>query len=213
MQQAIKLKVCGMVYPANILEVAALRPDYMGFIFYQASPRYVGKHFAIPPALPDSIKRVGVFVNEKTKDMVTLATTHHLDYLQLHGNEPHAQCRELQQAGMQIIKAFSISPAFDFAAVAEYEGMVDYFLFDTAGRQYGGTGNVFDWQLLRKYHQRLPFFLSGGLGPHNVAQWKSLGDMNIFALDVNSGVEDRPGVKNISAIHELMNNLIGKHEI
>lgn len=207
MPQDIKLKICGMVRPTNILEVAALRPDYMGFIFFNGSPRFVGRDFSIPQAFPKEIERVGVFVNAKTEDMIVLADKHRLDYLQLHGNELPTQCDLLKQAGLKLIKVFSISPDFNFSVVTDYEEVADFFLFDTAGRQYGGTGTRFDWQLLKPYHQRVPFFLSGGIDPGNVAQWKDLSTMNIHALDVNSGVEDRPGMKNMAAILELMNNL------
>ncbi len=203
MQPDIKIKICGMVHPVNILEVAALRPDYMGFIFFNGSPRYVDKVFFIPDTFPKAVKRVGVFVNAKTEDMVTLATRHHLDYLQLHGNELPGQCDFLKQAGMRVIKAFSISGTFDFSTLTDYETVADYFLFDAAGRQYGGTGNRFDWGLLRQYHQRVPFFLSGGISSDNVSQWKTLSGMNIHALDINSGVEDSPGIKNIESIGEL----------
>lgn len=207
MELGIKLKICGMVYPANIIEVAALRPDYMGFIFFNGSPRFVGRDFVIPDTFGHDIKRVGVFVNATTEDMVRLAATHRLDYLQLHGNELPEQCDHLKQAGLGVIKAFPISSTFDFSDVENYEKVSDYFLFDTAGKQYGGTGNRFDWQVLSKYSQRVPFFLSGGITPDNVLEWKSLSTMNIHALDINSGVEDKPGMKSITSIDRLINNL------
>ncbi len=199
----IKLKVCGMRDPTNILEVAALQPDFMGFIFYDQSPRYVGDDFIIPAAFPDTINRVGVFVNEETKKMIALSREHRLDYLQLHGNESVMQVKELYDTNYKIIKVFSIDDDFDFAATSEYQPYCDYFLFDTKGKYYGGNAKVFDWKLLKKYDQKLPFFLSGGISIENIESIKTLQGMKLFALDVNSGVEISPGVKDVNRITRL----------
>lgn len=199
----IKLKVCGMRDGANIIDVAGLGPDYLGFIFHRGSRRYVGEHFIIPP-VQHTIKRVGVFVNQTTEEITSLAAQHGLDFIQLHGSEAPEQCSALVSEGLKLIKAFSVGSRFDFAVLEPYRQYVEFVLFDTAGQQPGGNGMVFDWDLLKHYDQSIPFFLAGGLSPKG-AGWHKLQGMNIHALDINSGVEDTPGMKNIGMIHEMLN--------
>jgi phosphoribosylanthranilate isomerase len=203
MNSKIKLKVCGMRDPENILQVAELHPDYMGFIFYSKSKRHVGDNFKIPPQLDKIIKRVGVFVNESTEKIVELALVHNLDFIQLHGNEQMSQCVELKQKKLGVIKVFSMEEGFDFLNVAPYKKVVDYFLFDTKSDRYGGTGKTFDWNLLGRYDQEIPFFLSGGLSAVNIQRAKNLVYRNLHALDVNSGVEILPGLKSIDKLKVL----------
>lgn len=205
----IKLKVCGMRNDDNILAVADVQPDYMGFIFYSPSPRFVGNDFQFLFQLPASIKKVGVFVNASSEEMVRQAKRLGLDYLQLHGDEPASQCEELKQSGLKLIKAFSIGEDFDFDSTKPYQPFVDFFLFDTKGKLYGGNARTFDWTILKKYDQKIPFFLSGGISPYNAAEVEKLRDMNVHAVDVNSGVEINPGLKDvvkIDAIKKLLNH-------
>lgn len=203
MNTGMKLKVCGMKDRENILEVAALGMDYMGFIFYAKSPRYVGAQFELPAGFPVEIKKVGVFVNEVVGRMLDLGKKVKLDYFQLHGHEPVEVCKRLREEGYGIIKVFSVDDDFDFSITEPYTAVADYFLFDTKGKYYGGNAQVFNWELLRKYGQQVPFFLSGGLNADNLAGLNVLGGMNIHALDVNSGVELSPGVKDLKKIKEL----------
>jgi phosphoribosylanthranilate isomerase len=198
----LKLKICGMRDPANIAEVAALQPDYMGFIFYDKSPRYVGEDFDTS-TIPVSIKRVGVFVNEKTEVILNKVNQHNLDFVQLHGNESFEQCQGLKIKGIKIIKAFSVDSDFDFKSTNPYADYVSYFLFDTKGKYFGGNATAFDWMLLQQYDQQTPFFLSGGISPENVSGLKEIRNLNIHALDVNSGVEIAPGLKDVNKIKEL----------
>jgi phosphoribosylanthranilate isomerase len=114
------------------------------------------------------------------------------------------QCKELNEAGVRIIKVFSVGPEFDFESTKPYHSTAKFFLFDTAGEGYGGTGKTFDWRLLRKYDQEIPFFLSGGLNPQNVSSLEELKGMNLHALDLNSGVESEPGVKEVNQIEEVL---------
>ena len=158
----MKLKICGMRDAENIRRVAVMRPDYMGFIFYSNSKRAVGEKFAIPDDFPDAVRRVGVFVNENSSVMLNLAREYSLDFLQLHGSETAAQCEDLRNKGLMIIKAFSVGRDFNFDSTVPYKQSAEYFLFDTKGPGYGGTGKAFDWMLLEKYDQEVPFFLSGG---------------------------------------------------
>lgn len=202
----MELKICGMRDEANIIEVAEMGVDYMGFIFYPESPRYVGENFRIP-YLSSHIKRVGVFVNETTGVMKRKADELSLDYLQLHGHESAAQCEELKRHKIKLIKVFSIDNNFDFKQTRDYKGVVDFFLFDTKGKYHGGNARAFDWGVLDNYNQQVPFFLSGGIGPDNIMEVNSLKGKNIHAVDVNSGVESAPAVKDIVKIKSLKQQL------
>jgi phosphoribosylanthranilate isomerase len=198
----IKFKICGMRDPSNIQQVAALGPDYMGFIFYKGSPRYVGEDFSMP-LLPAGISRVGVFVNAEIEEMIISSRKFGFDYLQLHGNESPEVCKTLKKLDLKLIKAFGLHDDFDFSTTTEYESTVDFFLFDTRGRYFGGNAATFNWEILEKYNQSLPFFLSGGLSEANIASISHLKGMNLHALDVNSGVELTPGVKDVSKIGRM----------
>lgn len=186
----------------NICEIAGLAPDFLGFIFFQKSPRFVGYDFKIPNGL-ESVKRVGVFVNEATNVMLQKVRDYQLDYLQLHGRETVEQCRELRNKKIKLIKVFAIDDGTDFSQTKPYSEAVDFFLFDTKGKYYGGNAQAFNWKMLSKYDQALPFFLSGGIGPDNVEAVKELKEMNLYAVDVNSGVEKAPGLKDIEKIKKL----------
>lgn len=190
----------------NILQVAARGPHYMGFIFYEKSPRFVGHDFRLP-ALPADVRAVGVFVNAPVEKIVETARALSLDYVQLHGDETVADCRTLKAAGIGVIKVFSIDDHIDWARMQAYKSVVDFFLFDTKGKYYGGNAVAFDWKLLAGYDQEIPFFLSGGLSPENIAGVRELQHMNLHAVDVNSGVEDSPGVKNIGKLYALQEKL------
>lgn len=207
MKDKIQLKVCGMRDSENILKVSELHPDYMGFIFYAKSKRFVGNEFRIPDQLSKGIKRVGVFVNETTDKIIALAKTHSLDFIQLHGNESVSQCAELKQNKLGVIKVFSVDAQFDFLEIVPFKKVVNYFLFDTKSDSYGGTGKSFDWNLLNQYDQEIPFFLSGGLSISNIEQTKDISKMNLHAFDFNSGVELSPGLKDVDKMTELKNIL------
>jgi phosphoribosylanthranilate isomerase len=206
-KEKINLKICGMRDAENIMQVAALAPDYMGFIFYPKSPRYVGKGFQIPATFPTNIIRVGVFVNESSDEMASQVEQHKLDFLQLHGEETVKQCEELKSLNIKIIKVLSIDERTNFDHTKFYSAAVDFFLFDTKGKYYGGNAETFRWRLLEKYDQRIPFFLSGGLTPENAADVRTLNGMNIHALDVNSGVEQAPAYKDVNKIKQIQDIL------
>ncbi|WP_242918774.1 phosphoribosylanthranilate isomerase [Pontibacter liquoris] len=203
----MKVKVCGMRNPENIRQVAALQPDFMGFIFYEASKRYVEGHITpeLLASLPASIKKVGVFVNETTAVILDTARQYKLEVVQLHGRETPRQCLEIKNAGLEVIKAFSVDDSFVFESTLLYERSCDYFLFDTRGNNYGGNGTVFDWEILKGYLSDKPYFLSGGLNLDNL---KSKEFERIwpkpFALDVNSGFEMEPGLKDVEQVRLLM---------
>lgn len=205
----LHVKVCGMKHPANILEVSSLAIDYMGFIFYPKSPRFVGDDFVLP-RLTSGLKRVGVFVNESTRNILEKAAEFGLDHIQLHGTESPQQCIELRTDGLKIIKVFSVDDEFDFEGTLPYRDVSDFFLFDTKGKYFGGNAKKFNWSVLNKYDQEVPFFLSGGLNDENLSEGELFSKWNLHAVDVNSGVEDSPGLKNINAISKVIEILNAK---
>lgn len=203
----VKLKVCGMKEQDNILEIAAYRPDYMGFIFFRKSPRFVGEQFQIPEALEPAIKRVGVFVNESVENMIAHSLKHQLDFIQLHGDESSGTCRVLKDNKLGVIKVFGIDNVFDFESIKPFESFVDYFLFDYKGELHGGNGIPFDWNVLKQYESDVPFFLSGGISPDNVMEVQDLSHQKLYAIDVNSGIEDKPGIKSKNKLEALLSKI------
>lgn len=195
----MKIKICGMKHPDNILELGALLPDYMGFIFWDKSARYFD---GIIPELPQSIKKTGVFVNETVENIAKKVKQYNLQAVQLHGNESADFCVELKNKlakHIEIIKVFSILNTFDFEALKPFESVCDYFLFDTKGKLPGGNGTTFDWKVLEKYPSSKPFFLSGGIGLDEVDAVKAIlkTSLPVYAVDLNSKFETAPGLKNI----------------
>jgi phosphoribosylanthranilate isomerase len=199
----VKIKICGMRDPVNILAVAETKPDYLGFIYYNGSPRFVGPNFQAP-GLDNGIKRVGVFVNQSLEVIVQEMERNKLDAVQLHGHESPGFCFSVKSMGIEVIKAFSIDANFDFDQTASYQEAADFFLFDTRGKNFGGTGIAFDWSLLKAYKGSTPFFLSGGLYEQNISQLASIEHPSLYAIDLNSGVEDAPGVKSVQRIKNII---------
>ncbi len=201
---AIKLKVCGMKMKQNLDEIADLAPDFLGFIFYENSPRYMAN--SLKPEnlglLPRNIKKVGVFVNASLEFVQATSSKYNFDFVQLHGHESVAYCQELKTNGHNIIKVFHVGEEVNWGALAPYQPLVDYFLFDTKSKQYGGTGNTFNWKILSGYKLSTPFFLSGGIDLINLNEITDLSPKP-YAIDVNSKFESAPGVKDVDAIRQL----------
>jgi len=198
----MKLKICGMKYTDNIIEVGSLLPDYMGFIFWEKSARYFD---GIIPMLPKSIKKTGVFVNASAEEILEQVLNHDLQAVQLHGHESVEFCEKLKNILpklTEVIKVFSILDTFDFAELIPFENACDYFLFDTKGKLPGGNGTTFDWKVLVKYPSTKPFFLSGGIGLEEIDAVNEILKTNlpIYAIDVNSKFEIEPGLKNINSV-------------
>lgn len=207
----VKLKICGMKLPANILEVAALQPDYMGFIFYPKSKRYVD-HLEgdVLSALPSGIKKTGVFVDEPLDGVLKRVTAFGLAAVQLHGQESAAYCSALKHLlpeAVEIIKAFGVDEKFDFNVLEIYVPVVDYFLFDTQTPDHGGSGKTFNWTLLDRYRLDKPYFLSGGIGPDSAGALARINDERLYAIDVNSRFEFSPGLKNTENLKNFKNKL------
>lgn len=193
----IKLKICGMKYPENIVEISALHPDYLGFIFWEKSIRNMDID-SIPKIQP-SIKKVGVFVDASIDEIRAKVNLFQLDIIQLHGNETIAFCKELKKLNIEIIKVFSINNFFDFSILKDFIPQIDYFLFDTKGKLPGGNGITFDWKILENYPYEKPFFLSGGIGKTEVDAIKDFFQTEVakkcIAIDVNSRFETKPAYK------------------
>lgn len=193
------IKVCGMRDAENIRQVKALGIDWMGFVFYPRSPRFVGEAL-VGVAHESPVRRVGVFVNASPEEMMEKARKYNLDYLQLHGNESPDDCYALQKHGFALIKAFSIASKEDLEKTKEYEGRVDYFLFDTKCESYGGSGKQFDWSVLAAYKGSTPFLLSGGIRPESLEVLRHFHHSRLAGIDLNSGFETKPGVKDVAKL-------------
>ena len=202
----LKIKVCGMRDPENISGVVAASPDYLGFIFYPKSKRFVGfePSMAGLNLVPDSVKKVGVFVDETPEKVLEIYQSWKLDVVQLHGNETPDYCQQMKDAGIMVFKAFSVNEQFDFDALTAYSTVCECFLFDTKGNSLGGTGQKFDWQILANYRGDVPFFLSGGIGPDDVEAVRNFNHPQLFGIDLNSGFEISPAVKNVEKIRKFI---------
>ncbi|NQZ44091.1 MAG: phosphoribosylanthranilate isomerase [Flavobacteriaceae bacterium] len=198
----MKLKVCGMKY--NSEAVAELRFDYLGFIFWEPSSRFFDRSI---PQLPDSIKKIGVFVDAPIVQVREAITDMDLYGVQLHGSETVEYCRELRKSGVKVIKVFSIKNDFDFDTLGPYEGVCDYYLFDTKGKLPGGNGYRFDWKVLNDYPSTKPYFLSGGIGLEEEEALKGFlasdAARYCHAIDVNSRFETEPGLKDIEKLNDF----------
>jgi phosphoribosylanthranilate isomerase len=207
----MKLKICGMKIPENILEVLALKPDYMGFIFYRKSKRYVADLSAeFAKSLPSEIKKTGVFVDEDAAEVCGLVALYGLSAVQLHGAESPAYCAQLKallSPEIEMIKAFGVNEDFDFAQLNAYDRYVDYFLFDTQTPGHGGSGRTFDWSLLAGYVLEKSYFLSGGIGLESIEDLLNINDERLYAVDVNSRFELSPGLKDIDKLNDFKNRL------
>ena len=198
----MKIKVCGLKYPGNISEVVALEPDYVGFICYAPSPRYAtGLNAEILDSLPEILSKTAVFVNEDAETVQKLIDNYNFDAIQLHGNESPEFC-EVFKDKVTVIKAFGIGEGFDFERLNQFADSVDYFLFDTKTDKHGGSGQTFDWSLLDNYKLDIPFFLSGGLSPENLAEVKAIEHPQFYGVDLNSRFETEPGLKDINKLKE-----------
>jgi phosphoribosylanthranilate isomerase len=209
----MELKVCGITQSEQLLALQEIGVDYAGLIFYGGSPRFIGAHNLEASILNQkeiNIKRIGVFVNAKEDEILKAVDDWKLEMVQLHGEESPVFCEKISNH-VKTIKAFRVKEEESLAyKVAPYENAVEYYLFDAMGKQYGGTGNKFDWKVIAEANIQKPFFLSGGLGPDDVAdiQAFSQSNSNCFAIDVNSRFEVKPGVKNIEIVRTFAESLL-----
>lgn len=208
---SLLFKVCGIALPEQALCFACWGVPYLGFIYYEGSPRFVGNDFCMPEKL--SARKVGVFVDASIDTIAMIALRDGLDVVQLHGQESPAFCRELQLCtAASLWKVFRLShQPPDINYMAGYEPFVDAFLFDTAGKQAGGNGYAFDWRLLAHYSLQKPFWLSGGVGLHNLQEAMELvhlyPGLPLVGLDLNSHLEIQPGIKDPEKVKRLIQQM------
>jgi len=203
------VKVCGNKYKENITEVLTSKPDMLGFIFYGSSPRNVDK--TLSPSdletIPQYVVKTGVFVNEEISSICKTVRYYQLDMVQLHGYETPEFCKLLSDKGIKVIKSFHIDDMFDFAFTDKYSECAKYFLFDTRGNNYGGNGKKFDWGILNRYSGKVPFLLSGGITPEDHAEIKKIKHKMFAGIDLNSGFEDKPGIKDTGKIIHFLQEI------
>jgi phosphoribosylanthranilate isomerase len=209
----MELKVCGITQLEQLLALQEIGVDYAGLIFYGGSPRFIGVHNLDASILNENeitIKRIGVFVNAKEDEILKAVDDWKLEMVQLHGEESPVFCEKISNH-VKTIKAFRVKEEESLAyKVAPYENAVEYYLFDAMGKQYGGTGNKFDWTVIGEANIQKPYFLSGGLGPDDVSDIQVFAEANsnCFAIDVNSRFEVKPGVKNIEIVKTFAERLL-----
>jgi len=196
------IKTCGMRDADNIRAVSELGIDWMGFIFWAPSSRYVSEK---PTFLPTRQKRVGVFVDARIEEVRSKADEYALDLIQLHGSESPAFCEWLKaNSRQQLIKAFNIATQEDLEQTLPYEGLVDYFLFDTKAKMVGGNGTQFDWSVLSAYQGNTPFLLSGGIGPDDAKKVRNFHHPQLAGIDLNSRFELSPALKDIEKLKQFI---------
>ncbi len=200
----MKIKVCGMKYWKNMEELILLQPDFIGFIFYSGSPRFVFSELETSFVQSIStISKVGVFVNEKSNTILNIVDKYQLEFVQLHGHESPEMCEELSQH-VKVIKAFRADEQIKKLNFSLYDSCT-YFLLDAPGKNYGGNGVTFSYDILNDLEISLPFLLSGGL--HH-SEFKNLPNHPaMMGIDVNSRYEISPGLKNIQELKELKNTV------
>ena len=208
MDNNTKVKICGITNLADARFAAGAMVDYLGFIFYDKSPRFIdpAEAGAIVNWIEGS-EKVGVFVNQSLDDVNRITKESGLDLVQLHGDETIEYCQLIEKP---IIKVIHITPDYDFeelkAKVLLYSEVAKFLLFDSKiGNQWGGTGKTFDWSILKEITGEVPFFLSGGLNPENIKT--AIESVQPFAVDISSGVEEEPGIKDFEKIEAVMNML------
>ena len=193
------VKVCGMRAAENIRQLETLGIDWMGMIFWPKSKRYV----SMPPVyLPQHVRKVGVFVDASLDAIRQHVEDYQLDIVQLHGQESPDMLKVLKP--LTLIKAFNIAMPEDLPKTEPYEGLADYFLFDTKGKSVGGNGKKFDWSVLASYQGETPFLLSGGIGPEDAQDVKTFHHPKCIGIDLNSRFETEPGLKDITKLKQFL---------
>ena len=212
----MKIKVCGLKDPVNIGAVSVLSPDYMGFICYSRSPRFIGElDEDVLSTLPDHILKTGVFVNASVERISKAMNKYGFDAIQLHGAENPETCA-IFRPKVLVIKAFGIDEDFDFGRLIDYRNKVDFFLFDTKTTAHGGSGKTFDWTILNRYAGDIPFFLSGGLSEDNLGEVAAIDHPMLYGLDLNSKFETSPGIKDLEKLKKAfgaIKNINSNNEI
>ncbi len=197
-----------MKYQQNITAVSSLPIDYMGFIFYHASPRFVAVlDKNIFKNIPQHIQTVAVFVNSPVEEISSIVNEYPFNLVQLHGNESVEDCKYLYEQNIHVIKAFNIDSNTSFSTIENYISYCKYFLFDTATQLFGGSGLQFNWNLLKNYVYETPFFLSGGISLENIEEALKINHPKLFGFDINSKIEDSAAIKNIDKAKQIIQKI------
>ncbi|WP_339879804.1 phosphoribosylanthranilate isomerase [uncultured Algoriphagus sp.] len=206
----MKIKVCGMRNIDNIQNlIQEVNPDWMGLIFYSKSSRYVLEDSA-ESIQKANVPKVGVFVNESIELVLKKVEEFNLSAIQLHGEESAEYVRELKWiSDKKIWKVISVRETVDWDTLKDYLGLIEYFLFDTATAQHGGSGKRFNWRVLEEYPFEEGFILSGGLDEGSASEILELAEKmpQLIGVDLNSKFEDAPGVKNIEKLKSFKRKL------
>jgi len=205
----LQVKVCGLTKLDQIRELIALKIDFLGFIFYEKSPRFVLNHLSFEQISDiDHQGKVGVFVNENIERIIEISEKANLNFIQLHGDENEdyiSELREKLNPQINIIKVIRIGNQTSGElqkTISHQPQTINYLLFDTDSKAFGGTGQTFDWNILNKIEIPIPYLLSGGISLENVHQLSTINHQPI-ALDINSKFEMEPGNKDIEKIREF----------
>lgn len=215
-----QLKVCGLTKLNQIKELIDLKIDFLGFIFYEKSPRYVLNHLSLKQISEINHQgKVGVFVNEELEKIIKISEQANLNFIQLHGDESEDFILELRQklnSEIKIIKVIrvgsektevkiEIKKIFDSAQTDNHQPKtINYLMFDTDSKAFGGTGKTFDWNILNEIEIPVPYFLSGGISLENINRLSTINHQPI-ALDINSKFEIEAGNKDLEKIKEFIN--------
>lgn len=176
-----------------------IHPTWMGFIFYKESPRHVEE---VPQYLPQTSQRIGVFVNASFDNIMTHVRQFGLQGVQLHGNVFLEQCQKLREKGLTVVRALPVDEHFPKNALT-FQDCVDFFIFDTPTPHYGGSGQSYNWEKLKSYAGHVPFYLSGGIRPADIERLASFHHPRWIGIDLNSGFESAPALKNVKALHDF----------
>ena len=204
----MKLKVCGLTKMDQIQELISLNVDFLGFIFYEKSPRFVLNHLSLVEISEINHQgKVGVFVNETVEKILEISEKSNLNFIQLHGDEDEEFIKRLRQSlskNIKIIKVIRIGNDFEkfkneISKISNLKSQISNLLFDTDSKAFGGTGKTFDWQILNEIEIPIPYFLSGGISLENIHQLSTINQQPL-ALDINSKFETEPGIKNLEKI-------------
>lgn len=204
------IKICGLTQQQNIVQISQLNPDFIGYIFYSKSKRCMPSEPRLDQSNLIRLKKVGVFVHATKEFILEKIEEFDLDYIQLHSDETPSECAFFQSQNIKVIKAFSISKASDFQLTTQYQEYCTHFIFDTKTPLYGGSGESFPWELLENYKGKTPFLLSGGINNQNITQALKLAHPQLVGFDINSGIEDSPGIKNIDKTQQIIKAI--RHE-
>jgi len=196
------IKVCGLKFEQNLNDISALDIDMVGYNFYEPSPRYVQNKL---PNISSHIKKVGVFVNASESFILQKVYEYNLDYAQLHGDENLEFCKKIK-AYIPIIKVFRVNDKLDVNLLKTFD-FCDFFLFDTATKQFGGSGQKFDWSLLNEFGIKVPFLLSGGIGPDDLEDILKISHSQFLGIDINSKFEISSGLKDIEKVKAFVDEI------